>query len=156
MAKVLVAIDGSEVANEAALRAKSLFGSGSDFIVLEAVHVPLPVLTLVGPTSTYLPVPATEDLLAASEIVETEARADVAAVAHRLGGSPRERVEVGDAGEVVCHVAAEEHADVIVVGSHGKGWARRAVMGSVSSFVVQHAPCPVLVVRADGLVGDTD
>jgi nucleotide-binding universal stress UspA family protein len=56
---------------------------------------------------------------------------------------------MGDTGETVCQVAAEEKADLVVVGSHGKGWARRAFLGSVSQHVIQHAPCPVLVVRAE-------
>jgi nucleotide-binding universal stress UspA family protein len=55
---------------------------------------------------------------------------------------------MGDPAETVCQVAADEKADVVVIGSHGKGWARRAFLGSVSQHIIQHAPCPVLVVRA--------
>lgn len=38
-------------------------------------------------------------------------------------------------------------ADLVVVGSHGYGPVRRFFLGSVSLFVVHHAPCSVLVVR---------
>jgi nucleotide-binding universal stress UspA family protein len=40
-----------------------------------------------------------------------------------------------------------EAADLIVVGTHGRGRVGRLVLGSVSDHVVRHAPCPVLIVR---------
>jgi nucleotide-binding universal stress UspA family protein len=44
-------------------------------------------------------------------------------------------------------LAEEIGAGLIVMGSRGLGGIRRALMGSVSESVVQHAHCPVLVVR---------
>ena len=43
--------------------------------------------------------------------------------------------------------AIEWQADLIVVGSHGKGFWGRLTLGSVTDAVVHHAPCSVLVVR---------
>ncbi len=46
--------------------------------------------------------------------------------------------------------ALAEHAEgatLLVVGSHGRGAIRRAILGSVSHAMVHHAPCPVAVVR---------
>jgi nucleotide-binding universal stress UspA family protein len=40
-------------------------------------------------------------------------------------------------------------AGLVVMGSRGQGGIRRALMGSVSSSVVEHAPCPVMVVRPE-------
>lgn len=46
----------------------------------------------------------------------------------------------------IIEKAKEWNADIIVVGSHGRGfWGR--LLGSVSDGVVHHAPCSVLVVR---------
>ena len=50
----------------------------------------------------------------------------------------------------ICRIAAEHRAQLIVVGSHGWGAARRFLSGSVSTGLVHSAPCPVLVVRAAG------
>ncbi|HEY3577759.1 MAG TPA: universal stress protein [Gaiellaceae bacterium] len=53
----------------------------------------------------------------------------------------------GFAVEEICRKATEYDAQLIVVGSHGWGAARRFLSGSVSTGLVHSAPCPVLVVR---------
>ena len=53
----------------------------------------------------------------------------------------------GDPGESIIEAAMAENADMIVVGSHGRGTVGRFLIGSVSDHVVRNAPCPVLVVR---------
>lgn len=53
----------------------------------------------------------------------------------------------GDPGHEIIHVAEEENADLIVLGTHGySGW-KRFTLGSVAEFVGRHAPCAVLTVR---------
>jgi universal stress protein A len=54
----------------------------------------------------------------------------------------------GDPGESIVEAARSEQVDMVVVGSHGRGSVGRFFIGSVSDYVVRHAPCPVLVVRA--------
>ncbi|HET7520965.1 MAG TPA: universal stress protein [Candidatus Limnocylindria bacterium] len=67
----------------------------------------------------------------------------------RQRGHPVEiRLEGGPAGQVLRDAAAEFVADLIVVGSRGRGPAASAFLGSVSADLVDHAPCPVLVARA--------
>ena len=56
----------------------------------------------------------------------------------------------GDPGESIIEAATAESADLIVVGSHGRGTVGRFLIGSVSDHVVRNAPCPVLVVRSGG------
>ncbi len=53
----------------------------------------------------------------------------------------------GDARETLVEEAARTHADLLVVGSHGRTGLDKLVMGSVASHVVTHAPCSVLVVK---------
>ena len=58
-------------------------------------------------------------------------------------------VWTGDPGESIVSVAEAEAADLIVVGTHGRGPIGRLFLGSVSDHVVRHAPCPVLVARPE-------
>ncbi|MGW4894379.1 universal stress protein [Kitasatospora sp. NPDC004240] len=44
---------------------------------------------------------------------------------------------------------AAQGAELLVVGNRGRGTFKRALLGSVSQQCVQHAPCPVVIIRAD-------
>jgi len=56
-------------------------------------------------------------------------------------------VEKGDPKSVIIEVSAEWHADLIVLGSHGRNALDRFLMGSVSEAVARHAHCSVEIVR---------
>jgi nucleotide-binding universal stress UspA family protein len=53
----------------------------------------------------------------------------------------------GDPRTALIEEARTEHADLVVVGSHGRTGMAKLLMGSVASFVVTHAPCSVMVVK---------
>jgi nucleotide-binding universal stress UspA family protein len=59
---------------------------------------------------------------------------------------------MGEPGKIICELANEHHVDLIVVGRRGHNGLNELIMGSVSNYVVHHAPCSVLVVQ--GLVDD--
>ena len=88
-----------------------------------------------------------------SRVDQERARLETAASELVLRGR-RDRIPTsfliweGDPAESIVEAARSEGADVIVVGSHGRGAIGRALIGSVSDQVVRHAPCPVLVVRS--------
>ncbi len=54
---------------------------------------------------------------------------------------------MGPPGEVLASVALEEHADMIVVGTHGRTGISRFLLGSVASETIRQSSCDVLVVR---------
>ncbi|XVE73316.1 hypothetical protein DITRI_Ditri11bG0108000 [Diplodiscus trichospermus] len=53
----------------------------------------------------------------------------------------------GDARNVLCEAVEKHHASVLVVGSHGYGAIKRAVIGSVSDYCAHHAHCSVMIVK---------
>jgi nucleotide-binding universal stress UspA family protein len=58
------------------------------------------------------------------------------------------RLEEGNPATEILHVAQLCAADLIVMGTHGRRWLNRLLMGSVSEEVVRKATCPVLTVRS--------
>nr|POF24394.1 universal stress protein a-like protein [Quercus suber] len=53
----------------------------------------------------------------------------------------------GDARNVLCEAVEKHHASILVVGSHGYGAIKRAVLGSVSDYCAHHAHCTVMIVK---------
>lgn len=78
-----------------------------------------------------------ETILAKTE--SAFAAADIAAEFHEVNEDP---------SEALLGLAERVDADLLIVGSRGEGLAKRALHGSVSTKVLHHAPCSVLVVKA--------
>jgi nucleotide-binding universal stress UspA family protein len=57
-------------------------------------------------------------------------------------------IAVGRPADTIVRLAREYHADLIVMGTHGRTGLEHMVMGSVAEKVVRLAPCPVLTVKA--------
>ncbi len=55
--------------------------------------------------------------------------------------------KIGSPGPVICKLAQTWEADLIVVGSHGRKGLGEMLLGSVSNYVVHHAPCSVMVIH---------
>jgi nucleotide-binding universal stress UspA family protein len=54
----------------------------------------------------------------------------------------------GEPGAALCRFAADVSATAVIVGSRGRGWIRRTLLGSVSDYIVRNAPCSVVVTRS--------
>lgn len=140
MARIVVGVDGSAQARRAVRLAveEARLRSG-DLAVLYCV--PEPSL-LVDPV--IMPQPPRADLQAAGFRVIEETLANV-----DLGGARVQRiVEFGGAARALCEVA--KGADLLVVGSRGRGGFRGLLLGSVAQQVAAHAPCPVMIVVPEG------
>jgi nucleotide-binding universal stress UspA family protein len=76
---------------------------------------------------------------------------EITAVAERelrsAGLDTSAKVVQGDPRTALVEAARDEHADLVVVGSHGRTGLAKLIMGSVAAYVVAHAPCSVLVVK---------
>ena len=84
------------------------------------------------------------------EIEEAQDRIDtVLDHATEWGLEARSLIWEGEPGEAILAAAASEEADVIVVGTAGRGGVGRMLGGSTSDHVVRNATVPVLVVRSE-------
>ena len=57
------------------------------------------------------------------------------------------QIEIGRADTEILGLATARRADLIVMGTHGRGFVGHVMMGSVAERVVRTAPCPVLTVK---------
>jgi nucleotide-binding universal stress UspA family protein len=145
---IIVGVDGSDAAH-AALR----------FAAEEAKVRDARLVAVLA--WTYIPAPAGGDagLMAMPEgdvpgLIDAEREAAEMTLGRTIrdafDGAPPVEIEQrlldGDAADAIVDEAA--NADLVVVGSRGRGDFKSALLGSVSSHVVHHAPCPVVVVKA--------
>lgn len=133
--KILVAYDGSEGAKRALEQAAELAHNGASVSVV-SVAEPLPQFGRAG--AMLLP---EEDEERQRELLDAKA----VLAAKGIDASVMERK--GDAATMIIDEAEKEGAEVIVMGTRGLNTAQRWLIGSVSSKVVQHASCDVMVVR---------
>jgi len=56
-------------------------------------------------------------------------------------------LKYGNIPKQIVSVADEENVNIIVMGAHGKGLLSEILLGSVSTDVIRHAKCPVLIVK---------
>jgi len=133
--RVLVAVDGSAGSRptlEAADRHAALFGAE-----LRALSVLEPLPVIPGMTQAY----ETGEYYAMSEeLLERDVWSLI-----RTSGVER-IVRYGMAVETIAREATEWGADLLIVGSHGKGWAERVLLGSVTERLLNHLPTSLLVV----------
>jgi len=141
-ASIVVAIDGSPNSEEALAAAVDLAGRYGSELTIVTVAPLVPVYMPSG--NTYLgPTIAHVDTAQYRELVD-------AAVKQAQEGGVTAVTGVCLEGVVVDEILAflDSHStDLVVVGSRGLSAAKRLLIGSVSSALVTHAPCPVLVVR---------
>jgi nucleotide-binding universal stress UspA family protein len=146
---IVVGVDGSDI-SQAALRwaAEEAQLRGARLVAVHAWAF-IPPQPMGDPG--LLAMPAGD--LAGQLSAETEAANTVLSDAvESLGGTGLEvdrRVVEGDPGEAL--VEESKGADLVVVGSHGRSGLTAALLGSVSRHVVDHAVCPVVVVKVPGV-----
>ncbi len=141
--RILLAIDDSKFSEAAthAVIAQAIPGKAEVRVVhvVDIMENPFPAMTAFDAEIEHAPnvqrkpaealVEATAELLQAKGLKATTA------------------VEWGDPKSKILDAAQQWHADLIVLGSHGRTGLERFSMGSVSDAVARHAPCSVEVVR---------
>jgi nucleotide-binding universal stress UspA family protein len=67
------------------------------------------------------------------------------AAEHGVAETAERRVAVGDPAALLGQIAAEEAADLILVGSRSRGWPRRGLESRIASELETETPVPVLI-----------
>jgi nucleotide-binding universal stress UspA family protein len=139
--QVVLATDGSDDAAHAAEHAISLALHYQARLTALAV---VDIYTLMNPQTAAF----SAEVLERERTFLREAADGVAAQARQAGvADARGEVREGFPRTTLVAALGDLHADLAVVGSHGRNAIQRLLIGSTSEHLVRHAPCPVLVVR---------
>ncbi len=139
--RVLVPVDGSEVAEAILPFILDIAGPLDLEIVLLQVNRPMPSLAVEGSS--------------ALDVEDVEARRDaalaylagLAAEMKAKGLDVETRVKRGEPVEEILAAAREEKADLIAMTTHGRTGPARLLFGSVAEGVLRHAAVPVFLMR---------
>lgn len=153
--KILVALDRSKIAKQTFDKSLAQAREPSSSLMLLHVLSPgdegYPILP--GIQYPYIPV-GEEDLLGSylkqREIYEQQGidmLRSLTESAIAAGVKAEFTQKVGNPGRVICNLARTWGADLIVVGRRGRSGLNELLLGSVSNYVLHHAPCSVLVVE---------
>ncbi|KAJ4968662.1 hypothetical protein NE237_015363 [Protea cynaroides] len=124
------------------------FASNTPFklVVVHAKPSPSTVVGLYGPgpgVDIVLPVVERNLMSVAARVVE---KAKEICTSKSMNDVLVEIVD-GDSRVVLCEAVEKHNASILVVGSHGHGAIKRAVLGSVSDYCTHHAHCSVMIVK---------
>ncbi|CAM0872856.1 unnamed protein product [Alopecurus aequalis] len=154
--RIVVAVDEGDESVHALRWCLANFATRGDTILLLYVRAPPPtysVLDATGPVGYMFAEEATAAVEGYSRQVADavmEKTQKICALHSKENGEMKVEVKVavGDARGVICEMVDKLGADVLVMGSHGYGLFKRALLGSVSDYCVRNANCPVLIVKS--------
>ncbi|MDA4135402.1 MAG: universal stress protein [Thaumarchaeota archaeon] len=139
--KILVGYDGSKNSTRALARAAALAREhGATLSVLVVVNT---TLFAFAPMAPPAPEEFFEDLIKNGQETLAQAIKIAGSVIPGVTGAVKE----GNAGECILNLAASNGIDLIVIGRRGISGMERFLLGGVSSNVVAHSKCDVLIVK---------
>ena len=113
---------------------------------LIVVHVVSPVLPMAAGDG-YVSPKMYEEIIASTRAWAQKQLDKLLAKAKQAGVRAKGFVLEGSAHEQIARFARSKHADLLVMGTHGRSGLAKLFLGSVAGRVVAAAPCPVLTVR---------
>jgi nucleotide-binding universal stress UspA family protein len=139
--RILVPYDFSVAAERALAWSADLLrtSGGGELHLVNVVNPVPPIASVAGALPAY------------SEDEVRRVEASLRDAADRYGTHADAEVVMSPSiGESVVATARKQHVDLIVMGTHGRGGIARAMLGSVADYLVRHAECPVVTMRAPG------
>lgn len=146
MKPLMLATDGSPTAEKATATAIDLARQlNADLYIVSVWDIPYAPYSAMG----FAPVAMNGELAKLDQDQAAKVLYEAASRAEENGVEARTSILRGFPVEAICEAAERVDPQFLVVGSHGWGVVKRALFGSVSTGVLHHAPCPVLVVCAE-------
>src|SRR5690625_724782 len=141
--RILVAYDGSPLSYESIEVAKHHAAQNTN----SEVHI-ISVMEATGPhTNVYVSRSFSYELIEKcrpqmEKIKEDFQRENISVTTDILLAENNE-----NPGEFICEYAENKKIELIIMGSRGLGNIKKLFLGSVSNYVIQHAKCPVMIIK---------
>lgn len=136
---ILVALDGSETSERVIQVLQELQLQPATKIILSQV---------IPPPESDLELLADRPHNQSQDVPYRQIEKQMESYQANLPGESELEIVTGDPAEEIIRLANIYKADLIVIGSRGLTGVKRIIQGSVSSQVVEEAPCSVLVVKS--------
>ena len=143
MKKIIVGVDPSESAKSAMRWALSNSQAGDTVIAVHTWQIYAVSGFDVPPAYNVVDIEADAQTFVTEFVANVQASMTDTPIHAKI----ETEVHQGHAGRILIELSAS--ADMVVVGSRGYGGFRGLLLGSVSTYVVHHAKCPVVVVPND-------
>jgi len=138
MKKILIAHDGSKSSEKALKKGLEVAEKFSSSVTVISVVPELYLTELMEMDRVRILETLTEDAKKTMDQIRTKTAGFK---------SLKTIIKQGNPAEEILETAKKIKADLIVTGSHGRHGAQKFLLGSVSSKIIDHAPCAVLVVK---------
>lgn len=141
--KVMIGVDDSAESRHAVDTAFDFFGSDADYLIV-SVGERTPMYSAVFPGGSAM---SSVNLSKQFDAAAKSATRNIVDASSHLPKRAETATVAGHAGQALCDVATDNAVGVIVIGSQDKSVWERLLHPSVGRYLIDHAPCPVVVVR---------
>ena len=145
---IVCAIDGSDLSTKALTHALGLAAKTGGQLTVVTVTEPSVIVSpgaemmMVDTSSIIADLDKAKEESAKATLTEAETLAKASGI-----GVTKVHVANSTAADGIIHAAKEAHADLIVMGSHGRRGLGRLLLGSQAAEVLSHSTLPVLIVK---------
>nr|WP_290222229.1 universal stress protein [Trichocoleus desertorum] len=145
---VLLAVNGSQATKQAIALTRQLIPAGIQRVTILCAQTPLNPHYLFGPFAT--PTPNWQLTQSLQQAQKEQSEQIIQKAQEKLTGvnlTITSLIQTGEPGPIICQIAQQQQADVIILGSDRHPAFRNIRLTATGDYVLHHAPCPLLLCR---------
>ncbi|MEP0868749.1 universal stress protein [Trichocoleus desertorum AS-A10] len=145
---VLLAVNGSQATKQAIALTRQLIPAGIQRVTILCAQTPLNPHYLFGPFAT--PTPNWQLTQSLQQAQKEQSEQIIQKAQEKLAGANvaiTSLIQTGEPGPIICQIAQQQQADVIILGSDRHPAFRNIRLTATGDYVLHHAPCPILLCR---------
>jgi nucleotide-binding universal stress UspA family protein len=145
---VLLVLDGSQSTPQAITLTRQLIPAGIEQVTLLSIQPPLTTQYLFGPFAT--PAPSWQLIQSLEDVQKEQSQQMLTQATTALQGEALQITslsEIAEPGVTICQIAQQQQVNLVIIGSDRRVGLGQVRLGVTGSYLIHHAPCPVLLCR---------